>query len=170
MKSLCSAAAIFASRAPASVTCWTRYWRLSSKNVPISCGSVSMALFVTKRSAFSPHPYDDATANATSAASKTRPAQSRCSISSLSLWSRLHVRVRKLAMTPSVQVVQHEADGQPSDEANPVRDRQARHQQQARENCNHRCQDAPRRAKRSRTIRFAVAKNQYAARHQRERE
>src|ERR1700733_960920 len=54
------------------------------------------------------------------------------------LRGRLQGSVRKLAVFVSVEIVKNQADDQPNDKSNPVRNGQARHEQQAGENREYR--------------------------------
>src|SRR6185437_12712467 len=53
----------------------------------------------------------------------------------------------QFAPSASIEMVNHEPDHQPREEADPVRDCQPHHQQYAEKNCEHRSENSPRRAK-----------------------
>src|SRR5712671_2345996 len=71
------------------------------------------------------------------------------------------------AAFPPIVVVNHESDGHPYKESNPVHNGQPGHQQQASHDCYDWCDRAARRAESTGTIRFAIAQDQYSGCHQR---
>ena len=72
----------------------------------------------------------------------------------------------ELAVPPSVEVIEAQADSQPNEESNPAYDRQSRHQQQACEDrCNRRRQTA-RSTERTGTFWLFITENQHAGSHE----
>src|SRR5712671_2981284 len=71
------------------------------------------------------------------------------------------------AAFPPIVVVNHESDGHPYKESNPVHDGQASHQQEASHDRDDWRDRAARRAEGARTIRFAIAQDQHSSCYQR---
>src|SRR5258707_14258106 len=72
------------------------------------------------------------------------------------------------AAPPPIVVVNHESDCHPHEESNPVRNRQASHEQQASNYGDDRCERAAGGAKGAWTVGLAVTKNQHSRGYKRE--
>src|SRR5260370_23039943 len=74
------------------------------------------------------------------------------------------------AVLPAIEIIEHQVQDQPDEEADPIPDRKGCHQQDARENGEDRRHWSAGSAESPRPVRFAVTKNQYASRDQSESE
>src|SRR5262245_45436718 len=131
----------------------------------MSSGRVSTARLTTSRLALLPQ------ANASDGESAMASAREKQNRGLRNMKPPLLRRLQlKRAAFPAISEVNHKSDSQPYKEANPVHDRQARHEEQTGENRKNWRERSARRVERTMAIRFAIAQDEHAGGNQRERE